>query len=425
MSYDTIIVGSGVGGMTTALILAKEGQKVLVLEQHVRPGGLMQTFRRKGLTFPTGVHCLGSLDEGQTLWRYFKYIGVLDRLQLVPMDPEGFTEFCFEKKCYRVPCGKQAFRERLIEYFDSENAVDRFITDMDHVVAGFPLYNVASAVQHRASNVQQISLQTYLETLTDNRHLRAVLSAIWPLYGLLPSECPLYIHFLVLDSFLNSSYRINESQTPLAKAFVDQLEDLGGEIRCGSEVVTIDCTNGVTKGVQLAGGEFMLSKTVVFAGHPKSILSLCSAGSLRPLFRHRLEMMPETDGIFGVALAWPNKQCPMANHDILLHSSLDFPTNVSPQLMGTSDMPTALYCSATPGDFKGSRAVTVMCAMNCQEMRKWETTMTGSRPSEYIDAKTDLGQRILSIIRDHWPNITADAKIIDIWPAPQNLIHQL
>ena len=413
MSYDTIIVGSGVSGMTTALILAKEGQKVLVLEQHVRPGGLMQTFRRKGLIFPTGVHCLGSLDEGQILWRYFKYIGVLDRLHLVAMDPEGFTEFCFEGECYRIPSGQSAFRGRLVEYFDSKNAVDQFVTDMINAVAKFPLYNLDFTAEVPPSDIQRLSLQTYLETLTGNRRLRAVLSAIWPFYGILPSECPLYIHFLVLDSFLNSSYRISENETPLAKAFVDELQAAGGELRCGAEVVAIDCPEGVAKGVRLADGEFIPSKMVVFTGHPKSIPSLCSTGSLRPAFCQRLRMVPETEGVFGVAMAWPNKRCPMASRDIFLYDRLDSPTSVSRRLLGVPDRPAVIYCSASPGAVDGPRPVVAMCAMNCEEVRRWEDTITGHRPPDYVEAKMDLAERMVSVIQERWPDIAGEVEIID------------
>lgn len=413
MSYDTIIVGSGVGGMTAALVLAKEGQKVLVLEQNVRPGGLMQTFSRKGLIFPTGVHCMGSLDEGQILWRYFKYLGVLDRLHLVPMDPDGFTEIRCEAERYRVPCGKSAFRDRIVEYCGSESEVDQFVADMADTVAQFPLYNLDLKPKVLVPDIQKVSVQTYLETLTDNRRLRAVLSATWPFYGMLPSECPLYTHFLVLDSFLNSSYRVNESETSLALAFVDELQAAGGELRCGTEVVSIDCPEGVIRGVRLADGEFIPSRMVVFTGHPKLIPSLCSKGSLRPVFCERLRTVPETEGVFGVAMAWPDKRCPMASRDVLLYDSLEFPTSVSQRLFGVPERPAALYCSASPGVADGPRAVVAMCMMNYEEMRGWEDTTTGHRPRDYVEAKMDLSERIISVIQERWPDAAEGVEILD------------
>lgn len=413
MTYDTIIVGSGVGGMTAALILAKEGQKVLVLEQHRRPGGLMQTFSRKKLTFPTGVHCLGSLDEGQVLWRYLKYIGVLDRLHLVAMDPEGFAEFHFEAESYRIPYGKSAFRDRLVEYFDAKSAVDRFVGDMTDAVATFPLYNLDVTSDHPPLDFQQISLQAYLEALTDNKRLQAVLAGIWPLHGVLPRECPLHVHFLVLDSFLNSSYRINERETPLAKAFVDALQDAGGEMRCGEAVAAIECPGGVTRGVRLASGQVIPSSTVIFTGHPKSIPSLCSTGALRPAFCQRLRTAPETEGVFGVAMAWPDKPCPMASRDVLLYDSLDLPTTVSRRLLGVADRPAAVYCSASPGPVDGPRAVVAMCAMGREDLRAWEGSAAGHRPPDYVQAKADLAERIASMIRERWPDVAGEVEVLD------------
>ena len=82
MGYDAVIVGSGVGGLSAACVLARRGWRIIVLEQADLPGGLMQTYRRAGLVFPSGVHYLGALSPGQTLWRYFSYLGVLPHLAL-------------------------------------------------------------------------------------------------------------------------------------------------------------------------------------------------------------------------------------------------------------------------------------------------------------------------------------------------------
>ncbi len=100
--YDLIVVGSGISGMTAAIIAAKEGEKVLVLEQHLVPGGLMQTYKRKGMLFPTGVHRLGSLNPRQPLWYYFNYLDILSRLNLVKLDDDCFEKIYFPGKAYKT-----------------------------------------------------------------------------------------------------------------------------------------------------------------------------------------------------------------------------------------------------------------------------------------------------------------------------------
>lgn len=65
--WDAIVIGSGIGGLTTASLLAQKGQRVLVLEQHWAAGGCMHTFESKGYRFGTGIHCVGSMHEGGKL----------------------------------------------------------------------------------------------------------------------------------------------------------------------------------------------------------------------------------------------------------------------------------------------------------------------------------------------------------------------
>ena len=84
--YDILVIGSGIGGLVSALVLAKEGLKVCVLEKNNQYGGNLQTFSRHKLIFDTGVHYLGGLSEGQNLHQYFKYLGIIQDLNLEKMD---------------------------------------------------------------------------------------------------------------------------------------------------------------------------------------------------------------------------------------------------------------------------------------------------------------------------------------------------
>ena len=89
--YDVVIIGSGLGGLACGTILAKEGYNVCVLEKNKQIGGMLQTFARDKVIFDTGVHYVGGLNEGQNLYQFFKYFGIMDKLKLRKMD-EDFVD---------------------------------------------------------------------------------------------------------------------------------------------------------------------------------------------------------------------------------------------------------------------------------------------------------------------------------------------
>jgi len=107
MNFDFVITGSGLGGLVSGIILAKEGYSVCILEKNHQAGGNLQTFTRRGYCFSTGLHYIGSMDEGQTLHRFFKYLGITGKLNISKMNEEGFDRIVFgdEEKSYRLAQG--------------------------------------------------------------------------------------------------------------------------------------------------------------------------------------------------------------------------------------------------------------------------------------------------------------------------------
>ena len=83
---DVIIAGSGLGGLVCGYILAKNGYHVSIFEKNQQIGGCLQTFVRKGVKFDTGMHYIGSLDEGQLMHRLFKYLNLWEDVRLSPLD---------------------------------------------------------------------------------------------------------------------------------------------------------------------------------------------------------------------------------------------------------------------------------------------------------------------------------------------------
>ena len=79
-----IIIGSGLGGLSTGAILAKNGYDVSVLEQNNQAGGCLQCFTRRGAKFETGMHFIGSAAPGQTLYKLMRYLEIDKEVTLSP-----------------------------------------------------------------------------------------------------------------------------------------------------------------------------------------------------------------------------------------------------------------------------------------------------------------------------------------------------
>ena len=120
-TYDFIIVGSGIGGLVSANILAMEGYSVLVLEKNHQIGGNLQVFSRDQCIFDTGVHYIGGLDKGQNLHQIFKYLGIIDELNIHRLDDHGFDRIIFsDGREYKHAHGYECFIKSLLVDFPDE-----------------------------------------------------------------------------------------------------------------------------------------------------------------------------------------------------------------------------------------------------------------------------------------------------------------
>ena len=137
--YDAIIIGGGLGGLTTAAMLSKEGLSVCILEQHGTVGGCLQSFKRQGYVLDTGMHYVGSLSEGRIMHQYFKYLGIIDSLHLRKLDEKGFDHFHFgDGTSYCHAMGYDNFKDTLSARFPEERknieAISRTIREVGNLI---------------------------------------------------------------------------------------------------------------------------------------------------------------------------------------------------------------------------------------------------------------------------------------------------
>ena len=82
MKKKVVIIGGGLGGLFTGAILSKEGLHVTVLEKNTTIGGGLQSFKRFGETFDTGMHVIGGMQAGGNIRKICNYLGILDQVMM-------------------------------------------------------------------------------------------------------------------------------------------------------------------------------------------------------------------------------------------------------------------------------------------------------------------------------------------------------
>jgi prolycopene isomerase len=270
-SRDVVVVGSGLGGLVTAALLAHAGRSVLVVERADGPGGCAHAFRRGPYLFDPAIHVTLDGGTGQFLDTLLSHLGVRDRCEFATtghLYTTAFPGFTLE-----VPAGKSEFVDAHAAAFPgSAEEIRRFLeyreefvgqlkqlppkiglTDLPLAMARFPL-----VFRHRNDTVDDV-LPKYVE----DAQARAVLTSVWPYQGLPPSRLSLLFYGQLLELLTQGAYYPLGSFQTLADAFVAALENAGGELLVGQEVRRIAVERGRARGVELADGSFVEAPIVV------------------------------------------------------------------------------------------------------------------------------------------------------------------
>ncbi|HJN74099.1 MAG TPA: NAD(P)/FAD-dependent oxidoreductase [Myxococcota bacterium] len=275
--WDAVVIGSGIGGMTTAALMARLGQKVLVLEQHYVPGGFTHVFSRKGYTWDVGVHAVGEVTTHSLSGRLLKDL-TRGELEWAPLG-EVYDEFYWPGG-FRIdfPDTPEKFRDNLIAAFPNEvEAIDTYLRHVREVGGHMKGYYLARIVPEMASTPAEWlfarkarewferSTQEVIDELTDDPQLKAVFAAQWGYYGSLPHRSSFAIQALVVRHFLWGGYYPVGGSAEIARGLLHTVADAGGWTRVVASVDQILVEDDRAVGVRLADGEEIRAEKVVSA----------------------------------------------------------------------------------------------------------------------------------------------------------------
>ena len=275
--WDAIVVGSGMGGLTTAALLARLGQRVLVLEQHYLPGGFTHAFSHRGYVWDVGVHVVGEVTRHTLTGRLVDELAG-GRLAWASLGAT-YEDFSFPDGLrVEFPADARAFRDRLVALFPAEEAaVDGYLELVRAAVDALgrrfllralpagPGALLEALLARRARRFSARTVTAVLDGLTRDRRLQAVLTAQWGYYGLPPAQAAFAMQAVVAKHYLHGGYYPVGGAQEIARALTRTVAAAGGWTRIAADVEEVVLARGRAAGVRLAGGETIPAPRVLLA----------------------------------------------------------------------------------------------------------------------------------------------------------------
>lgn len=413
MQYDVVIIGSGLGGLACGAILAREGKSVCVLEKNKQIGGTLQTFVRKRVIFDSGVHYVGGLDEGQNLNQLFKFLGIMGKMKLQKLDEDCFDAILFkdDPKVYRYAQGYENFIAKLVEDFpEEEEGIRKYCDGIRDVCSRFPLYNLRSGDYFDKVNVLEIDTQSFLESITTNKKLQNVLAGTSLLYAGEPYKTPFYIHALVINSYIESSWRFVDGGSQIAIALTREILHGGGKVVKHAKVTKLVEENGEVTHALTEDGKRYDGKLFISNVHPTKTLELLQTDMIKKAFRNRINSLQNSISTFFVNVVLKKDTLPYINHNYYYFDEADA-WSVLNYTDETWPRGYAMYYATNSRNGKFADGVTVMTYMKYEEVKQWEYTFNTvtneiSRGESYEAFKKERAERLFKLVEQRFPGFT-------------------
>lgn len=432
-TWDTIVIGSGAGGLTAAVALARAGQRVLVLEQHYLPGGWCHSFTLDGYRFSPGVHYIGGLQEGGPMRSMYEGLGVSPYLEFCELNPDGYDHVIVAGERFDIPRGFSRYFQRLVARFPRErDGLMRYFAVIDAIaegLAGFedglsPAKLALLPFKHPALLRYGFStLDVLLDNCIRDPRLRAILAAQCGNHGLPPSRAALTLHSTMTKSYYDGAYYPRGGAKSLPAAMIKVLRQHRGKIRLRTPVGRILLDGRRAIGVELADGERIFSESVISNADPATTFGKLVPREVAGRERKKIAKMEYGTSLLSVFCAVERdlrgEGFDSGNYWWYRHDDIESIYRKMEVALpgGRVD---GLFMTITtlkdPGHVSvgNHHTIEMFTFVPHAPFARWADTPQGARGTEYEVLKASLGRQVLDAAEELMPGIRKDMRFCSV-----------
>ena len=433
--YDAIVIGSGMGGLSAASLLAQRGAKVLLLEQNDLLGGCTQAYERRGYRWNIGVHYIGAVGGPTTTRKLFD--AVCPGIEWAPL-PSVYNRMVLGDRLYQVPAGREDYRAMLLRNFPAEaHAIDAYLGLIGTVSKSARGYFAQKAWTEQMASQRydalcdefhrhaDLTTDQALRELTDDAELRAVWTANWGDYGLPPSRSSFAMHCMLVKHYMDGAWFPVGGPVAFAAKVLPVVEAAGGRAIRAAEVIRILIDDGVVSGVELKGGQQVRAPTVISnAGAQNTFGRLMDPAVAKQFGLHeKIQRVGDSYAVVGLNLGLKASanDLDLIPANIWAHPTSDFDANLArhrDDFAAPFPFSFITFPSAKDPDWSRdypNRATVEMYGYTFFEhFERWACNDPRTRGADYERRKTKIGERLLEELCRFAPAVREAVDVVEV-----------
>jgi all-trans-retinol 13,14-reductase len=425
-TFDAIVIGSGIGGLTVAALLSKlHHKRVLVLEQHFTAGGFTHTFERKGkFHWDVGLHYVGDMGEGDTGKAVFDYL-TNGNLRWHKM-PDPFEKFVYPDFTFEVFSDPKRFQADLIRRFPREQtAIRRYFKDVKKAAFWFGAHSMLELfpiglhplfrrVVRYCGAIARQTTQQYLDRNFQDTHLKALLVSQWGDYGLPPPQSCFGIHSVIVTHYFNGGWYPVGGAKAIAQAIIPTIEQASGVVITQRRVTEILLESGVAVGVKAqntakpeADLETYYSPVVVSdAGAFNTYLKLIPPNY--PIAdRHKIQAFPKGTSMLTVYLGLKEspQQLGFQGENHWIYTTYDHDAIAQDPPIASDKLPKFGYLSfpSLKDPLAKGHTAEIIAHVDYDFFSQWREQSWRRRGGDYTELKAQITQSLIQLVESHYP----------------------